>query len=159
MQIIAIDPGKVSGFAKWTTTSDRKPFVMEVHNYHDVARTFRPSKPDLAVCEQFIISQRTIRTAQDPSALRLIGWLDITCHLKGIRFELQSPGDAKRFVSNELLQTLGWYTPTPGGHANDALRHLFLAVLRHDRETADRLLKWRSVSRPRKEEGEEDEKS
>ena len=41
-----------------------------------------------------------------------------------LRFVRQTPAQAKSFGTDDKLRRLGWYTPTPGGHANDAARHL-----------------------------------
>lgn len=80
-------------------------------------------------CESFI-PRPGIRTNQ-PEALEGIGALRFICTKAGVPFELQSPADAKRFSTNDKLKRLGWYKPTRGGHANDALRHLLLGAVRH----------------------------
>jgi hypothetical protein len=143
MKICAIDPGGVTGIAMRLAT-DADFSTYEVEGYYEAASFLSlwldPDVVDLVVCESFTISQRTIKTKQDHSALRLIGWLDIVCQQRGIPFEFQSPADAKRFSSDGLLKKLGWYQATPGGHTNDALRHLLLAIVRRDPQTAKRLL-------------------
>jgi hypothetical protein len=85
---------------------------------------------DLVVCENFT-PRVGIRT-WEPDALKTIGALEFVCHAANRPFELQMPADAKRFVTNEKLAKLGWRAPSKGGHADDALRHLVLALVKHD---------------------------
>jgi len=80
------------------------------------------------VCENFVISQRTIKMAQDHNALRLIGWLDIWCDEYSVPFTLRTAAAAKSFATDDKLKVLDWYNRTPDGHANDAARHMLVAV-------------------------------
>lgn len=48
-------------------------------------------------------------------------------------FVLQSPAQAKNIVSDDMLRQLGLLNATPGGHANDAMRHL-VRYLIHTRD-------------------------
>lgn len=128
--ILAIDPGKVSGIALWQPSEPMKLRTYEVPGRYDVADSFQSVKPSEAVCEQFVISERTIRTAQDVNALRIIGWLDIWCHQHAIPLDLQTAAQAKRFATDDKLKALRWYTNTEGGHANDAARHMLVYLQR-----------------------------
>ena len=94
-----------------------------------VHNVVRGSGADVVVCESFV-PRPGIRTWQ-PEALETIGALRYICQREGIPFELQAPADAKRFSTNDKLQLLSWRNPTPGGHADDAARHLLLAAVRH----------------------------
>jgi len=82
------------------------------------------------VCESFI-PRPGVRTWQ-PQALEAIGVVRYLARRADCPFELQSPADAKRFSTDQKLKKLGWYTPTEGGHVNDALRHLLLGRVRHE---------------------------
>ena len=48
----------------------------------------------------------------------------------GLELETQMPVEAKKFATNPRLKAQGWYVSTPGGHVNDALRHLYLFLSR-----------------------------
>ena len=128
LYILAVDPGKITGWATANVEDVTNPTAGEVDDRFRFARYFRQAvgtgRVYEVVCEDFIISERTIRMAPDPNALRLIGWLELECEHLGIEFTLQAPAAAKGFATDDKLKTLGWYENTPGGHRNDALRHL-----------------------------------
>lgn len=46
-------------------------------------------------------------------------------------FGLQPRAEAKKVMTDATLRNLGWYRKTKDGHANDAARHIGLALLRH----------------------------
>jgi len=123
--IFSIDPGKTTGLAVWSDTAPVFVAAYEIPNRYEFAELVSVQMPTEIVCEQFVISERTIRTAQDVNALRLIGWLDIFCNLNGIPFTLQTAAQAKRFATDDKLKALGWYE-TGRGHATDAARHLLV---------------------------------
>ena len=126
--IIAVDPGKTCGvaFFGWSFSSGEHSAQNALALVHYV---LAGSGAELVVCESFV-PRPGIRTWQ-PEALETIGALRYICQREGIPFELQAPADAKRFSTNDKLQLLGWRNPTPGGHADDAARHLLLAAVRH----------------------------
>lgn len=128
--ILAVDPGKVTGVAAWQPSEPMKLTTWEEHTRYRAAAAVEHIMPSELVCEQFVISERTIRTAQDVNALRIIGWLDIWCRQKAIPFDLQTAAQAKRFATDDKLKALGWYTSTEGGHANDAARHMLVYLQR-----------------------------
>ena len=130
--LVAIDPGGTYGVAIAridVTLVDVEATEMppyEALSFVDEALSLRTER---VFCESFI-PRPGIRTNQ-PEALEGIGALRYICAGHDIPFELQSPADAKRFSTNDKLKRLGWYKPTRGGHANDALRHLLLGAVRH----------------------------
>lgn len=62
-----------------------------------------------------------------PDALHIAGYARGRAPQIGWRFQTQ-PTSIKKFATNDKLKRLGWYTPTKGGHVNDALRHLLHAL-------------------------------
>jgi hypothetical protein len=54
-------------------------------------------------------------------------WLAIRYKIEMINYQ---PGQRK-VITNEMLQKLGWYKPSPGKHMVDAAKHLVLAKLKN----------------------------
>lgn len=131
MRIIAVDPGGTAGVAFGAFHEGVPPDVTLFEmTPHEALFYVGDSLPvDLVVCESFI-PRPGVRTWQ-PDALEMIGALRYLCRVAGVRFELQSPASAKRLATNARLDALGWRHRTPGGHADDAARHLLVAAMRH----------------------------
>ena len=137
VRVYGVDSGGTCGIASWhegvlVDVVELEP--MEALDY----MAWDLTGSDHVACESFI-PRPGVRTWQ-PDALEVIGALRYVCYRRGASFELQSPADAKRFSTNEKLKKLGWYHPTPGGHANDGLRHLLLALVRLRLVAAETLL-------------------
>jgi hypothetical protein len=132
----AIDPGGVTGVAFYAPGDGF--WSAEVPG-GSVA--FAPSWRNLlaqrtvahVVVEQFIITPATATKTRQHDALDIIGWLKLECPFLGIPFSMQSPSKGKSFGTDAKLKHLGWYDRTPGGHRNDAARHL-LTLLADMRE-------------------------
>lgn len=75
------------------------------------------------VIEAYDITAETAKKSRQYAPLKIIGTVEWLCHTYGHDFVI-SPRAAKGFATNDKLKAVGWYTPTPGGHANDAVRHL-----------------------------------
>jgi hypothetical protein len=131
--VLALDVGKVTGAAIWVTCFPDSVITSEIPTRYMVRDMvedlilFNDNKVTIA-CENFVISQRTIKTAQDHNALRLIGWLDLFCDKHNIDFKLRTAASAKSFATDDKLKILDWYTSTKDGHANDASRHMILQI-------------------------------
>lgn len=135
-RVLAFDPGGTTGMAVWGGYEDgshdfissQMPKPWEEWLAKLERDVFAEHPPQLVVVERFTITANTLQKAREPDALYIIGALKLLAHKYGIDFELQSPGDAKRFCTDARLKKAGWWKSTPGGHANDAARHLFLAL-------------------------------
>jgi hypothetical protein len=142
-RILAVDPGNMTGvawmggFEALTPTSPQtwERTAMEATRQCDAL--LDGFIEVLVVCESFI--PRPGAGTFQPDAMYTIGALRYLAEKYGHGFELQSPADAKRFSTDAKLKSLGWYVPTPDGHANDALRHLLLAMVRHGKIDLGRL--------------------
>lgn len=133
MNIVAVDPGTTCGVARFAATLHGPDFFQswEAPRW-DVLRDIEAiirGGVGLIVCESFV-PRPGVRSWQ-PDALETIGALRYICRRAGVTLETQAPADAKRFATNEKLAALGWRNPTPGGHTDDAARHLLLAAVRH----------------------------
>lgn len=150
--IIAVDPGKKTGWASYDTTAnvfasqeapgdefiDRVVPWLGPSHAHDRAA----AGPVRIVVERFVITAGTMRTSRGDEnwSIEQIGILRHHARWAGVAFELQSAGDAKKFSPDDRLRTIGWYTPGRG-HANDAARHALLNVARHHHDVLVRLLR------------------
>ena len=129
--VLAIDPGKTTGYALYDRASDT--FGSGELTYDDTCELLLKTASQygddlLVVSEAFIITQQTAKNTQAPWSLELIGVARHYSRLHtGRDLILQAPATAKRFSSDERLKTMSWYKPGKG-HANDAARHLLLAL-------------------------------
>lgn len=138
MRILAVDPGNVTGLA-FLDTQLGEPSAWEDAALESVAWIeHHLDTLDVVVCESFI--PRPGAYSWQPEALYTIGAIRYLCSRESVEFVLQSPADAKKFSSNEKLKRVGWYTPTRGGHANDAQRHLLLIAVKRGLVSPARLL-------------------
>jgi hypothetical protein len=128
---VAVDPGGVTGVAWYVDGQFGSaevpggdlgfaPFWRDVLEQFNVAHL---------VCETFTITPATASKTRQYDALYIIGWLRSECGHLGLPLTMQSPSTGKSFATDAKLRHLGWYDRTPGGHRNDAARHLltFLA--------------------------------
>lgn len=132
--IVSVDPGKRTGVALlgpdgrvWGTEAEWFGAMRYVETVLD--RFLELGEADvLVVCERFTINEGTHKKAPDHHALEGIGVCRYEARRRDLVFELQMPVEAKRFATNSRLKAQGWYKSTPGGHVNDALRHLYLKL-------------------------------
>lgn len=144
--VVGIDPGKMTGISH----------LHNLNHEHRRLETWQLARVDVinhvrglilshtrrlvVVSERFIISQRTIRGTPQYDALELIGSVrDLCADFGHVEFHLQSASDAKRVATNDRLRHLGWYR-TGLDHANDASRHVWLALIGLNSTTAYRLM-------------------
>lgn len=136
MILVGIDPGKVTGIAVWWD-----PFVYdsefkkscvdtaEVENSTSVVAVLRrmlDGDPPFAVAVERYIANT--RKTHQPAAGEVTGAVRSLCEQLSVRCVYQSPGFAKRIGTTSRLKQLGWWTPTPDGHANAALGHVLLLM-------------------------------
>lgn len=128
MRVLAVDPGGVTGLAVYDAGTDTFR-SWQADSYEQVVQDVRDeclSGLTRLVVESFVIRSNTHKL--DPVAFALttdlIGACRYIAYERGVPFSKQSPAEAKSFSTDDKLRRLGWYSPTPGGHANDATRHL-----------------------------------
>lgn len=129
--VLAIDPGKATGFAifdRETGAFESQELTFDETCKQLAAFATLHKSNILIVSESFIITVQTAKNTQSPWSLELIGVARyISRALTGRDLILQAPATAKRFASDERLKIMDWYRPGKG-HANDAARHLLLAL-------------------------------
>jgi hypothetical protein len=133
LPVIAVDPGKHTGVANlgvdgavfagegdWFETLD---YVQQAcHRYWEAGQIDGLT----LVWETFTITQQTATNTQAPWSLEAIGAMRFLARRYGIATHTQLPVEAKKFATMNRLKHQGWWKSTPGGHCNDALRHLYL---------------------------------
>lgn len=135
---VALDPGLTSGLAvyHWPKGHFASEQVEGRFDLYKRLNTMMASGFQMEfVLERFTINSQTFAKSPQYDALYIIGHVEAVCYASGIPFALQTPTQAKAFSTDDKLKKLGWYKPTPGGHANDAARHLlrWLVTARLDR--------------------------
>ena len=142
--VLAVDPGKTSGvvFLTWTGDPSNSPIIQysmesspEDYATHVLGalRHWRNYDKFLVACERFVINAQTARNSQAPYSLEQIGILKHLCRENGYPVEnikLQAPVDAKNMFPNPTLKKLELWHKGGDGHANDALRHALLGMVR-----------------------------
>lgn len=129
VRILGVDPGGTTGWVYYDTDTeefqsgqeaDRLAFCGSVKDWVDRG-------VELVVVEDFRITIQTAKKSQQPDALKIIGAIDYIAAGGSAKVVLQTPGDAKRFATDDRLKKAGMWTPGRR-HANDAARHLFLRL-------------------------------
>lgn len=132
MLIIGVDPGKVTGVATYQTW-DKKfesfelPALEAMEAVCDKVESMLNSRGTVEiVCESFTINSFTAQHSRQYDALESIGVLKFLTHRhrgSSLNLEMRPPA-TRKVVSNEALQRLGWYNPSPDKHMIDASKHL-----------------------------------
>ena len=139
MIVLAVDPGKMTGLALWIGDEVNVATQGELHKAmswcESVIELYAPLGLHVVV-EAFVITRKTLQLKNDHTAIAGIEICRFLCHKHNAYFVLpmQKPSDAKNFATDKMLKTIGWYKPSPGGHVNDALRHLLLYLVRSGRQ-------------------------
>jgi hypothetical protein len=142
--VLGVDPGKASGVCvvSWSGDPGDAPVLVssrevQPEEYADEVRHGLSLRPDsgsfVVACERFTITAQTVRNSQAPYSLEQIGVLKHLCReaghpVGGIVF--QAPVDAKRMFPNDVLRGLGIWHRGGEGHANDAIRHALLSLVK-----------------------------
>lgn len=144
-RLICVDPGLLTGVALLSRGDDTVSVVDSAELPEDeVAAWLRIqlhgwTEQEAAgvdvnvVVEQFFITAQTAKNSQAPWSLELIGVtkqvLRDECYDTG-RVYWQKPSAAKSVVPNEKLHRLGLWHKGGAGHANDAIRHGALCLIK-----------------------------
>ena len=142
--VLAVDPGKATGVAllSWSGNPDEIPerlYSTECQPdafANDVLiglADWKKYDNFKVVCERFVINAATAKNSQAPYSLEQIGVLKHLCRTNMYdpeRIIFQSPADAKAMFPNEALKKVGAWHVGGEGHANDAIRHALLRLVK-----------------------------
>lgn len=142
--VLSVDPGKATGvcLVSWSGVPEETPVVefSEEVLPEDFANTVksilaRKNNYDIfrVACERFTITTQTGKNSQAPFSLEQIGVLKHLCREDEIHpdtISFQAPVDAKSMFPNPALQKLETWHRGGEGHANDAIRHGLLCLVK-----------------------------
>ncbi len=125
--IVAIDPGKMTG---WAVLDEDGKYTGGEDLLHEVLASVETllieGHRPIIVCEDFIFTTATAKKTRQTWSTEGIGVLRYLSARYQVSFIIQGPAAAKRFAIDDKLKAMDWYNPTKGGHQNDAARHLLL---------------------------------
>lgn len=139
IDIIGIDPGKTTGIAEFRDHCGigmyelrEEDVVHHVQKFISVAKSREvKSHPIIIAVERFTIRQGTHRMTHQPTALHVIGALREAFNSNSdVIISVQQPATAKKLGKKSLLHTAKLYSTTMP-HANDAARHVLVALLKY----------------------------
>ena len=135
LRIVAIDPGKITGLVSLTIDEEGNLENVEAHEIDHMGvghymemlyGQWRSTgvKP-IVVIESFTITAATAKNSPAPWSLETIGIVRYFCDKAGFELVFQTPAQAKRLATDDILKAAGLYFKGNGfaGHANDAARH------------------------------------
>lgn len=131
MKVLAVDPGEATGFALWhdgdfeaSEQTDQFKAAEEVWGYAGMV--------DEIVCESFQLhlGGRAMTTSGMKTTIELIGMIKWICAADRTPLYFQAPAEAK-FSTNDMLNRMGWETPSRPDHMRSAARHLLLRLVKN----------------------------
>ena len=142
--VVGVDPGKASGIAvvEWDRESGTIPVLKysletQPESFGDDVSTALAERANsdefFVACESFVINAQTVRNSQAPWSLENIGVLKYICRVHKydpLQIAFQAPVNAKTMFPNQALQKLGIWHKGGEGHANDAIRHALLRLVK-----------------------------
>lgn len=145
--LLAIDPGKMTGFALLNIDDPDNPWIMEaleltVEEFYvrieEVFETYQYQSLEVVI-EDFKITKRTADLSDAPWSLNLIGVTQFFGHKYRVPVTLQLPA-RKPFASNDRLRLVNFWQKSTAGHSNDALRHAMIYIVDNNPNWARKLI-------------------
>lgn len=128
MNVLAVDPGLVTGFAFWDgDTANTSESTNGLLGAMPVIMMCLP-EIDVLVVEKFTINARTFKLSPQLDALYIIGNCIWLAHKRKKRLILQSPSE-RGFITSVKLAKLGWNLASQDD-AKSAAQHLALFLYR-----------------------------
>lgn len=142
--VLAVDPGKTTGVALivWSGVQEDTPALEYAEELDEetfgttisrLIQNWYSNDMFYIVCERFTITAQTVRNSQAPFSLEQIGVLKHIAREHRYPVDLitfESPVNAKTMFPNEALKKIGTWHKGGEGHANDAIRHALLKLVK-----------------------------
>ena len=130
MNVLAVDPGTATGWALLrNNTLESGVWLGGVAPAATAIDEIASAEKVQIVIEQFI-PRPNVKFV--PDSLHIIGcvlWIADAKKLPPVVF--QTPTEAKRACDDKKIRSLGIWNSKNGGHANDAIRHIWLYLYRN----------------------------
>lgn len=162
--IIGVDPGESTGMfiidlyhhsvgpSHYTIKADQRyqghPDDVLVALENELQAALLNQVVVIMAVERFTVMPNAGRMTQQPVPQRVIGQLQALAEKYEVKtFQLQAPGDAKKFCSNQQLRQFGFWSTgkmvdrPDANDVNDAARHAVLALATTRASAYDELLK------------------
>jgi len=138
-KLIAIDPGKATGFAVIDFEDMDNISVVqssELEQYETCETVEKLLEEDASsyeiVMEKFTITTQTGKNTNGGNwSPEIIGCVRYFAQKFDVPFTEQTPAEAKKFVPNDRMKAVGIWHVGGEGHARDALRHGVLYLVKH----------------------------
>lgn len=143
--VMGVDPGKLNGVCltvwykkpnsvhvEYSMEIDSERFGDEVFYLIDKIKKRDDVKFYIA-CESFIINSSTVKNSYAPWSLENIGVLKYLARVNDYdphNISFQAPVNAKTMFPNNILKLLNVWHKGGDGHANDAIRHSLLRLIK-----------------------------
>ena len=133
MRVLGVDPGGTTGLAivdsdDWSVESMQLDQPAAFRWLYSCI-VLELSNVDAVAIERYVVTARTARFSQQPTALEVIGATKAFCQFAEVGIELQAPADAKTAWFDDRLKAAGLWVA--GTHARDATRHAAFFLQRH----------------------------
>jgi len=132
--VISLDPGKDTGICTWRKGGHHDAWYVPYDEALEwaVAEISSDGFPDLVVVEDFVISERTVRSSsagwRRGVELEFIGVVRWMCRWHDVEFQLQRPDEVMSFSTDAKLRAMGWWTKGKD-HSRAASRHMLRALV------------------------------
>lgn len=142
--LLSIDPGLATGICLIDISDPEEPFKVwskevSVEEFYDGIAGILATPNLHVVMEDFKITVETGKLSDAPWSLNLIGIVQYLCYLNGKGLDLQMPAE-KPFADNDKLRSVDFWHVGGDGHANDALRHAMIWIVKNNRKWTRKLL-------------------
>lgn len=140
--LLCIDPGLATGVCLIDLIDPDNPVVVwsqevTMEQMYDKLEDLIKAESTHIVFERYKIGETAL---DSPWSLEHIGTIKLFCYRYGKKWDQQTPSDAKEFSTSEKLQSVGFWHVGGEGHANDALRHAMLWIVRRHARWTRKLL-------------------
>lgn len=128
IEIWSVDPGLLSGWCH-ISVLDNKVSLFKTGEgdhfeigkmFHDNPALTNASEHDFTIIVESFKQNARMKPA--PWSLETLGLVRYFAHVYNIPFIIVNPSEHKTLITNAVIKRAGLWSPTKGGHQNDAVR-------------------------------------